>query len=146
MSRISTKGVLIGGLIDVVSSFLVGLPFAIYAVLKVDLAHTPKDQIAAATTAVLNTHPGIYASQIGMGLACSILGGYISARLAKHDEILNGALSSWLCVLIGIFTITFGKDSHSFAMQALMLVASPAFALGGGYLSSIQTRNRAARK
>jgi len=40
MSRVSVKGVLIGGVVDVVSSVVLGLPFAFYAMSKIDLSQT----------------------------------------------------------------------------------------------------------
>jgi hypothetical protein len=33
-----------------------------------------------------------------LGTVGSIIGGYVGAWLAGHDETLNGALSSWLCL------------------------------------------------
>jgi hypothetical protein len=47
MGRISIKGVLLGGVVDVLSSVLLGIPFAVYAVLRINLAHVPKDQAVA---------------------------------------------------------------------------------------------------
>jgi len=39
----------------------------------------------------------------------SVLGGYVSARIAKHDELLNGALSSILCVGGGTYAVISGS-------------------------------------
>lgn len=132
--KISLKGVLIGGIVDVLSSFLLGLPFGIYAMLKVDLAHTPKEQLGSAIAAVSNAIPWLYGTQLLVGLACSVLGGYVAARLAKHDELLNGALSSFLCVALGIYAITSGKDAHALWVQILMFISSPVCGFLGGYL------------
>ncbi len=38
MGKVSVKGVVIGGVVDVVTSVVLGLPFAIYAISKVDLS------------------------------------------------------------------------------------------------------------
>lgn len=139
MNKVSIKGVLIGGVVDVATSLVLGIPIAIYAFAKVDFAHTPKDQLAAAMTAAMNEHPSIYITQMAVGLACSALGGYVAARLAKHDELLNGTLSSFLCTAIGIYSIAAGRDSHSLAVQVLMFVGGPALALMGGYLALLQS-------
>jgi len=132
--KISLKGVLIGGVVDVLSSSLLGIPLAIYAVSKVDLAHTTKDQIASAFAAVSNATPWLYATQLLRGLTCSVLGGYVAARLAKHDELLNGALSAFLCVALGIYAIVSGKDSHALWVQILMFISAPVCGFFGGYL------------
>ena len=47
MDKVSVKGVLVGGIVDVVTSVVLGLPFALYAMLKVDLSHTPNAQASA---------------------------------------------------------------------------------------------------
>jgi FixJ family two-component response regulator len=74
--KVSLKGVLIGGIVDVVSSSLMGIPLAVYALSKVDVAHTPKEQLGSAIVAVSHETPWLYGTQLLIGLACSVLGGY----------------------------------------------------------------------
>lgn len=136
--KISVTGVLIGGIADIVSSSLLGIPFAIYAMSKIDLVQTPKDQLGPAIAAVSHATPWLYGAELLVGLACSVLGGYLAARLAKHDELLNGALSSFLCVAIGIYSIASGKDSHAHWVQLLILISAPACGFFGGYLRARQ--------
>ena len=64
MRKISIKGVLLGGITDVLNTNILAIPLIIYVMAKMDWSHTPKDQLNAA-----------------------ILGGYVAARLAKHDEL-----------------------------------------------------------
>jgi putative membrane protein (TIGR04086 family) len=142
MRKISVKGVLIGGIVDIVSSGLLGIPLAVYALSKVDVTHTPKDQLGAAILAVTHASPWLYATQLLFGLLCSVLGGYVAASLAKHDELLNGTLSSVLCLAVGFYSIALGKDSHAHWVQFLMLVASPICGFLGGYLRVQQRRVR----
>jgi len=142
MRKISVKGVLIGGIVDIVSSGLLGIPLAVYALSKVDVTHTPKDQLAVAILAVTHASPWFYATQLLFGLLCSVLGGYVAASLAKHDELLNGTLSSVLCLAGGFCSIALGKDSHAHWVQFLLLVASPICGFLGGYLRVQQRRVR----
>jgi hypothetical protein len=72
--------------------------------------------------------------QLSVGSVCSVLGGYIAAWLSKHDELLNGTLSSYLCISIGILAISFGKDPHPLIVQLALLTSSPFLSLLGGYL------------
>jgi hypothetical protein len=132
--KVSLKGVLIGGIADVVSSSLLGIPLAVYALSKVDVAHTPKDQLGSAIVAVSQGTPWLYGTQLLVGLACSVLGGYVAAWLAKHDQLLNGALSSFLCTAIGIYSIASGKDSNARWVQILILISAPVCGFFGGYL------------
>jgi hypothetical protein len=57
--------------------------------------------------------------------------------------LLNGGLSSFLCVTLGIYTMASGKDSNALWVQILMLLASPALALIGGDLMRRQRQRRA---
>jgi len=76
----------------------------------------------------------LYLTQIALGLACSVLGGYIAAVIAKRAGMLNGGLSSFLCVSLGIFSMASGKETHPFFIQLLILLASPACGVLGGFL------------
>ena len=64
-----------GGIVDVVSSSLLSIPFAIYALSKIDLTHTPKDQLSSALAAVRHAIPWLYGAQLLVGLTCSVCGG-----------------------------------------------------------------------
>ena len=72
MRRVSLKGVLIGGIVDVVSSSLLGIPFVIYAMSHLDLAHTPKDQLGSAILAATHGIPWLYGAELLVGLSCSV--------------------------------------------------------------------------
>ncbi len=76
--------------------------------------------------------------QLGIGLACSVLGGYVAAWMAKHDELLNGVLASFLCTAFGVYSILSGKGVGSVGEQVVLLSAAPACALFGGYLRQRQ--------
>ena len=76
----------------------------------------------------------MHVAQILIGLACSALGGFVAARIAKHDELLNGALSSLLCLALSIYVVATGQDLSPRWVQMLLLPASPVMALLGGYL------------
>jgi hypothetical protein len=71
-----------------------------------------------------------------LGALCSVLGGYVSARIAKHDEVLNGALSAILCVGIGVYAVLSGSAASHLGLHLVFLPLSPALGALGGYLSS----------
>jgi hypothetical protein len=144
MRKVSIKGVFIGGIVDVVSSIVLGLPFGFYAMSKVDLSNIPKDQKSAALAVVVHQDFPLYLGELVVGLLCSVPGGYVAAWLAKHDELLNGGLSSFLCVFLGIYTMVSGKDPSALWVQTLLLLASPVFALIGGELMRRQRLRRGA--
>lgn len=139
MSKVSVKGVLVGGIIDIVATNILAIPLVIYVMIKYDLVHTPEHQMQAAITAAINGTTSLYASKLLIGLGCTVLGGYIAAWLAKHDELLNGLLSSFLCVAFGVYSLIEGKTSRPL-LHLLLLLATPAIAMLGGYFRAAHKR------
>jgi hypothetical protein len=143
--KVSVKGVLVGGITDVVLSSILGIPFVIYVMASHDLLKLPKEQVSATLTATIHGNIGLYAIQLLIGFACSVIGGNVAARLAKHDELLNGVLASWLCVGIGVLSLVNGGDSMSLGTH-LMLIASTVLAyVLGAYIQLSMVRAKMAR-
>jgi hypothetical protein len=138
MGKISVKAVLTGSIVDIVLSTLLAFPLGLYAISKVDFANTPKDQIQATTSEALRRNAPLEAVQVLIGMGCSVFAGYLAASIAKHDELLNGALSSIFCVALGIFSIRSGIASYPLIVQMALLAASPALGLLGGYLKLVR--------
>jgi hypothetical protein len=132
MSKISVKGVFIGAIVDVVASSLAGIPLLLYVMTHMDIAGAPA---GIEVISRLHADAVLRSIQLTLGFACSILGGYVAARIAKHDEVLNGALSSFLCIVLGIYSAASGKALESPAEHALLLAASFGAAAFGGFLA-----------
>lgn len=126
MHRISLKGVVIGNITDIVATYAVMIPLMVYFVISSGL---PAAKIFKESTI-------LYASYVILGAVCSVLGGYVSARIAKHDELLNGALSSILCVVGGMYAVISGAAADDLWMHLVFLPLSPALGALGGYLRS----------
>ena len=84
--------------------------------------------------AVLQPGSGFYVVGLLLGSACSVLGGYVAARIAKRDELLNGALSAVLCIAFGVYAWIKGIGDASPTTHAAFLALSPALGAFGGYL------------
>jgi hypothetical protein len=136
--RVSVVAVVIGGITDVLATNILAIPLVVYVVMKYGVSHT--SVAAAAIVSAIHSNLWLYGSQLAIGISCSALGGYVAAKIAKHDELLNGLLSSFLCVAIGVYSIVLGKGSQSVPVQILLLISSPAFALLGGYFRQTQKR------
>jgi hypothetical protein len=139
--KVSIPGVLIGGLVDVVSSVIAGLPFALYVALKLDPSQRIGPHASQAVTAALRANFPLYSAELLTGLLCSVLGGYVAAAIAKRQEHLNGTLSSWLCVGLGITTMFLGLSREPVWLGILLLLASPVCAFVGGDLRLRQRRS-----
>jgi hypothetical protein len=143
MNKISVKGVVVGGVTDIVATVILTIPLVIYLI-ATELAGTPKDPLQAAIMATIRADPLLYGLQSLIGLACSVLGGYVAARVAKHDELLNGLLASFLPVALGVYSLATGKNSGPLLLPVLLLIASPLCSRLGGHLRLVQIRGSAA--
>lgn len=127
--RISIAGVLMGGIAYVFASGVVG---ALPAIIYIETKGAP------AFYSSIQSGGRLYWLEFSIGLGCSALGGYFAAWIAKHDELLNGLLSSLLYTAIALYSILLDKGSQSLLTQILLLPVAPAFALAGGYLRQVQ--------
>lgn len=140
MKNISIKAVIIGAIVDIVSTNIFSIPFIIYLMVKI---HNPANSDVKLTTdamvGVIHASPVLFSVQILIGAMGSILGGYISAKIAKHDELLHGSLSSFLCVGSGFYALVTGSATESIFLILLGFIMSPTLGLLGGYLRARQT-------
>src|SRR5262245_53379507 len=123
MKRTSLKGVAVGSITDIVSTNIVLLPVMIYILASSGL---PSDRIAGSVTAILKASIAFRVWSSILGGLCSVLGGYVAARIAKHDEVLNGALSSILCVGGGVYGLVSGGAADHLWLHLVFLPLSPA--------------------
>jgi hypothetical protein len=141
VSKLSFKGVVVGGVTDIVATTILSIPVVAYIMMtKLQLSNLSQDQLQIAVTAALQADRLLYVCQLIVGSACSVLGGYIGARLAKHDELLNGSLTSFLCVGGGFYALATGVGSGSLLLHVAGFVVSPALGLLGGYLRLVEKR------
>jgi hypothetical protein len=132
MKRISLKGVAIGNIADIVSSNIIGLLLAAYIL----ISSAPSGLADGSATQVLMASSFYRVSVIILGALCSVMGGYVSARIAKRDDVLNGALSSALCVGFGVYALLSGSAAGHLGLHLALLPVSVALGALGGYLSS----------
>jgi hypothetical protein len=138
MRRISIEGVLVGGIVDLVISYCLTIAMTLSYYGLLNQTHMSTGRFGSVW---------LYAGHLAIGLCCSILGGYVAARIARHDELLNGAASAFLRIALGLIPIAllfFGTRGFvigldPLAARILPLLASPLFGLLGGYLRLRQT-------
>jgi len=141
MAKVSVKGMVIGGLTDIIATVVLTIPLVFYVIMD-QLHAATKQPLEVAVTAALYASPILYGLQSLMSLGCSILGGYVAARVANHDELLNGLLASVLSVGLGVYPLI-NKSVDFSLLPALLLIASPLCSTLGGHLRRLQTRARA---
>jgi hypothetical protein len=141
MNKISIRGVMIGGVTDILATVILTLPLVVHVISE--LTDTLKDPLQTAVTAAIQANPLLYGLESVIELACSALGGYVAARVANHDELLNGLLASSLPVALGAYSLTTASESGPLLLSILLLIASPVCSGFGGHLRLVQIRGRA---
>ncbi|TAK61705.1 hypothetical protein [Methylobacter sp.] len=131
MRKISILGVVIGSVADIALSGVLGMAILSSAVPATNVSPEVYQQLTE--QAMLNDLRLFFYVFLS-GSACSILGGYIAAKIAKRAELLNGALASFLCVSFGIESLVSGGSSFPLWLELLSVILSPALATLGGYL------------
>jgi hypothetical protein len=139
MTKISVKAITIAGVVDIVATNITAIPVISFAMMSIDRTNLTADQMQAAIMAAMKTNTLLHTVQMGLGTACSIFAGYLAGRIAKHDHVLNGALSAWLCVAFGVYALANNGPSSMLAL--LDLVLAPAAGALGGYFMFLQARN-----
>ena len=141
--KISVKGVAIGSIIDIVSSSLAGVPLVMYVSAAHPMVGLPKEQASAELMRIIHADPALVAAQYAIGGVCSILGGYVAARIAKVSPEANGALSSVLCVSGGLFSLATSPASAPLR-HISALILSPILGFIGGRAYALRSKSNAA--
>ncbi len=143
IKRASIKGILFGAITDIVSTNVVMIPVIAYLIHSQEVMGVPVEKATSSVSEILNGNSTLYFfTACGLGGLSSMLGGYVGARIARHDEILNGALTSFLCIAIGIYAFVSGHVHATGPLWQLLLSMplSPALGALGGYLRLRQIR------
>ena len=134
MARVSAKGVVIGGVLGVGATYTLSIPLMGIILLRMRLTALPEAQGDAAMMQALRPGGPYFVVGLLMGSASGILGGYVAARIPKHDECLNGAMSAWLAMVLGMYGWATGSVAGSTVEHIGYLVLSPVAGALGGFL------------
>lgn len=128
--KVSFKAVIIGAVVDVVGTNVWGLIAGVYISAKYHLYALPAAEQMNQLHTLLLQDSVVTILNVIIGGGFTIIGGYIAARIAKHDELLNGTLASFLCVIFALFAI----GSTSIMWVLIGVIANPILGLAGGCL------------
>jgi hypothetical protein len=139
MRRVSLLAILVGGAVSYMAPAILAMIIGMGAGIWVGAAHPshPPTQLDI----ILNPYYyyGILAAQIIFGA----LGGYLAGVTARHDEALNGLLSSSLVVFIS--ASLHGLDPHPLSIRVLKIVVVIIASALGGYLRNVEVHRKASR-
>jgi hypothetical protein len=134
MRRISLLAILAGGAISYLAPAVLAMPLAfLFGFRLVAATHSP-----TALQREIIWNPFYYYGILVIQLVCSVVGGYLAGVTARHDEVLNGLLSS--IIIVVITTLFHALDPHPFSVRLLKVLAIIVACGIGGYLRARQAR------
>ncbi len=142
MKNVSIVGAAIGGVVDIVATNIAALPFVLYVMTSRGLMNLPKAEMTAQVMTAIKGSAVLYLTLGLSGCLCSILGGYVAAVLARRAEVLNGALSAYLCLAFSVWGLVMGQEQLPTWLHLVLLPLSPFLGALGGYLRLVQVRRR----
>jgi hypothetical protein len=122
-TRPNLLAIVIGSLVDVVSTTVVGTLFSIGFAVMVGSEGMKPEQFQE----LLQGSSAFMFTAYALGLACSVLGGYICARFANQNEYANGLAVGIIGVISGELMSSGGGEGW---MHVLGLLTIPAALLG----------------
>jgi hypothetical protein len=132
--KISVTGIFAGFGVAYLTDVVLSLPFMISAIKGIDFYAIPRDQIREIYINAIYGNSYVIALLTLISCLASVMGGYMAAKIAKHDEPFNGALSTLPLMTLQIFSLTTGKLYGPLWMHIALLAAVPFFGLLGATL------------
>lgn len=136
-----TKAVLVGLAVDIGGTFAASILLSVLVgVVMSSAGHT-----AEATADLFAESVVLKTAMMAIGIGCTVLGGYVAARVANRTE-LNVALVFGLCTLAAgeLLSRWMGNNTGGWEQAAFLVITIPA-ALFGGWLYKSRKRRPAAR-
>ncbi|WP_097461867.1 hypothetical protein [Mangrovitalea sediminis] len=132
-----------GALTGIVASNLLSMPLVSYVIASHHLETVAPDRLNDAVQAAIGSSAVLLVLQCGLGWLAPVLGGFVAALLAPGREWLSGALSSFLYIIIGIYTLMHGAQAEgASSVSLLILFSSPLAGFAGGALRGLQMKRR----
>jgi hypothetical protein len=135
MKKISIPAVVVGAILDIVSTTVLAIPLTLYEVHRWHLLGLPPGQGQEAVRVAYAGDIVWQLAGLAIGGFCSIFAGFIAGRIAKHNEMLNGSLTCILCLLIGIVGRMRSGTMTPTWFHVITFFLAPALGALGGYLS-----------
>ena len=126
MNDLNVRAVLVGSLVDIVGSFIVG--GIVFAVIGTASGATTAEQL----NTVYDTSPGLQLVTLALGLAMTGVGAYVAARMTKGAERLHAFAVGVISTGIGFTVVFAAPETQPFWSQAASLILTIPAAFAGG--------------
>lgn len=131
------KAVTFGVLADVCATVLASLVlFSVLGSVLVSRGASPEELDASLMESDVTTLLGLV-----LGLGCTVLGGYVAARVANQREYYHGLLTGIAVLVLGEMMLSFSPDGPTLALRIIQdILVIPAALLGAHLRKSVRLR------
>lgn len=143
LRQLSPKAILAGGVADIVATNVVLTPVAVMVFAKDPASLAPGFSGTKAFAAALDASASLSLVVLLLGSLCSVLGGWLAARIAGRAELLHGAFSAFACVLLSIYGVAVAPGVLPAWQHAALVVLAAALGALGGMLHQRRLFSRA---
>lgn len=146
IKRINYKAILLGALTDFCGSILYIAALVIFEFFNSNKTMILQHQTESEVLLKLNT-PEIIIFSLCIGFGFTVLGGYIAGRIAKHSQMLHGAIVGGIGLIIGVGSFVIELTAKSFDQRSplwvslVSLVGVIPFGILGGRLAKVSPKN-----
>ncbi len=130
-SGFSVVAVLLGAASDIGCSIVFGLAFGVVLGIVLAAQGVPLSQVQALAESVTASLSVVFTV---VGLAFTVLGGFVAGRVSKRREVLHGGLVGVLGLLFGLLSL-FGSNPMPLWLQVFGYVATIPSGMAGGALA-----------
>lgn len=134
---ISLAAVLAGAVTDFFVTNVVLAIFANMVAVGYNVTNARPDWAEYVVLNAIRGNPALFATQTLLGIACSILGGYVAARIAGEDEIENAFAASLISVALNVYIMVAG-DHSELPLNIFFTLITPLFYRLGAQIRVVQ--------
>lgn len=138
---ISLAAVLAGAVADFFVTNVLFVIFANLVAIGYDVTNARPDWAEYVVVNAIRDNPILFAGQTLLGIACSVLGGYIAARVAGIDEVENAFAASLLTVALNVYIMIAG-DHSGLPLNIYFTLITPLFYRLGAQIRLVQLSRR----
>jgi len=124
--RISIKAVAAGAAADVIGWIILASILFTYLAIGHGMSEARPEVAAPMINNIIHKSPLLFGIQTTIGLVCSIIGGYVAARIAGGDEVENAIATSLIFVVFRLYGLVADGEDEVW-LNAFFTIITPFF-------------------
>lgn len=133
MGKLCIKAIMIGALVDVGITFLVGIPFTLYVISTLNTSQLSQNQVNSLATATIDSVITFHLAKVAILMLATLMGGFAAGLVAKQLRATNGAVSTLPSIVVSIAFLAVKPFTPRVLESLLLLGISPIVGFIGGY-------------